>query len=687
MAILLPLFAWFVFCTACVGAGHGLRKSLIGSFTIVAVLVVFVAESLSLLRALTPLCISIAWLAITIVGVVVSWRLVPQAVSRIRRDRLPAVCWKDVLANGAILSFVVAVLAAAVLYPTMNYDSQTYHMPRVFFWLENGSVHPYPTPEARQLFSSVVVEYFVVQMKALAGNSDRVANLVQWLSYTLSAIAASLIAQELGAHRRGQQAAALAAIAIPMAGLQGSTTQNDLTTALWCLVAIYAAILYVEADNGTSAGLMYAAWTGAALGLAVQSKATAVIVLAPMLLWLAWRAYKARKTRVIEAVGIAAASILLVCSGPYLRNYSLLDGDWLGTRAPGNAHVLVKDRTPGGLLTLAVKNSMMMMGTPSVGVNQAIARGAGTAVTLYGGDINDRSNDEPGWGVYVLPTATFAHDTAPAPLSAALIAVSGFVLLALRFSRRRHKRSPSESLGGPDSLPLGYLAASAVAALLLAAAVTWNPFVNRILLLPLLVATPLAGVALSLAVRQNRRMVTTLLLIMLTMIISWGAIVIVFNDTNRLVSMSVLPGRGFVRDTGHWNTRYEDLDARATEGKYERAFDRIEEIAKKTGARRIGLHASVTDVPIYPLLRRLDGYEVRYVENTVLPTRIPPPRFAADLVVRIVSSENAYERPGVTRDDGGQVVCQEIADGVVISAWRPSVAASAPAWGREVATF
>ena len=106
------------------------------------------------------------------------------------------------------------------------------HVPhaRVFFWLQNRSVDLFATSEARQLFSSVFTEYFVAQIKSLSGGSDRPVNLVQRLSYVFALPAVSLVAESLGASRRGQALATVVMASMPMAVAQASTTQNDLTT-------------------------------------------------------------------------------------------------------------------------------------------------------------------------------------------------------------------------------------------------------------------------------------------------------------------------------------------------------------------------------------------------------------------------------------------------------------------------
>ena len=202
-------------------------------------------------------------------------------------------------------------------------------MPRVFFWFQNHSVARYATPEGRQLFASPFAEYGILQLKILAGGTDRFSNCVQWLAYVFSIMSVSMISQRLGASRHGQQVAAVAAAATPMAVLQASTTQNDLVCAFWCLAVAYWVVAYVtERPAGGGQVWWWALWMGSALGLAIMSKPTAYLACAPFLLWLAIVAV--RRDGFVPcggSRGLRCCSITLaLVSGWFVDNARLLKG-------------------------------------------------------------------------------------------------------------------------------------------------------------------------------------------------------------------------------------------------------------------------------------------------------------------------------------------------------------------------
>src|SRR6185436_4583982 len=83
------------------------------------------------------------------------------------------------VAVGSILGLTATI---ALLAPPNNWDSMTYHMPRVAHWAQAGSVAHYPTHILRQLWLGPWAEFGILHLYVLAGG-DRLANLVQWLAF------------------------------------------------------------------------------------------------------------------------------------------------------------------------------------------------------------------------------------------------------------------------------------------------------------------------------------------------------------------------------------------------------------------------------------------------------------------------------------------------------------------------
>ena len=534
-----------------------------------------------------------------------------------------------------VAAFAVGTLLSALLYPIVNSDSLTYHMPRVFFWFQNHSVARYPTSEGRQLFSSPFAEYGILQLKILAGGTDRLSNTVQWFSYIFSVMAVSLIALRLGAERRGQQVAAMVAAATPMAILQASTTQNDLAAAFWCLAAVYWIVSYVGKRPASRAATgWWALWIATAVALAIQAKPTSYLVCTPFLLWLAVVAICRDGLRpALALAGVVIALVLTLNASWYVDNARLLGGDFLAINAPGgNAGLLVKDLDPSSVFTNALKNSSMMLGTPSVSVNSAIAEGVRAIAAVYHGDTEnpgtlDRNMPSP----YRIDERIAYHDVGPSPAIVALVILSGVVIALAR--RRAH------------SIAKWYLSVAGAALFLATGLIAYSYYINRVTLGGLLVFVPLVGVSANILVDEGPRWARWLIVGLLGVSIAWGSVVMLANSTNRLIPPSLVPFKIGNRDLGYWNTSYDRLQFLEHVPQYEQPYQTIAAIVRDSGFRRIGIDDKVANVPIYPLLNLLRDREFAYVGNTLLADKIRARPFSPQVVLEVTAAEESSATP------------------------------------------
>src|SRR5208282_5760213 len=90
---------------------------------------------------------------------------------------------------------------------------------------------------------SPFAEYAMLHVDLLFGG-DRLVNLLAFSALIGSAIGASVIARELGAHAHGQVLAAVAGATIPSAVLAGSGAKNDLTVTFWIVAAVYSLLRF-----------------------------------------------------------------------------------------------------------------------------------------------------------------------------------------------------------------------------------------------------------------------------------------------------------------------------------------------------------------------------------------------------------------------------------------------------------
>ena len=80
--------------------------------------------------------------------------------------------------------------------PTTNWDSLTYHLPRVMHWIQQRSIDHYASNNTCQIEYGPWSAFAVATLHLLRGN-DQMDNLIQWFAMLSCLIVCSLIAEEL----------------------------------------------------------------------------------------------------------------------------------------------------------------------------------------------------------------------------------------------------------------------------------------------------------------------------------------------------------------------------------------------------------------------------------------------------------------------------------------------------------
>jgi hypothetical protein len=220
---------------------------------------------------------------------------------------------------------VILVITAAVgwMGPPNNWDAMTYHMPRVFHWMQNGNVAFYPVCQnLRQLMVAPAAEYIFLHVQLLSG-SDRPVDLVQWCAYCGCIFGAASLAGLLGAGRFGRQLTALAVATLPIACLESESAQNDLIASFWMLCVVW---LIVRVCKMAGVATRNALWfecgaCGIALGVALLTKTIAYVLLAPFLLGLAAVLLWKLNWRALAPLAMLGVIALTLNVPTYSRNY------------------------------------------------------------------------------------------------------------------------------------------------------------------------------------------------------------------------------------------------------------------------------------------------------------------------------------------------------------------------------
>ncbi|HEY3324975.1 MAG TPA: glycosyltransferase family 39 protein [Planctomycetota bacterium] len=251
------------------------------------------------------------WLAGSAVAVVLSRLLTPQAA--VGSIGLPKWRWTG---RSVALAYAI-ILALAVALPPNTWDSMSYHLSRIGYYLQQGHLGHFVTNNTRQTEFPVNAELAMLWTIVFL-RSDRLAVLVQFTAAIGAALSVAGICLRLRLPRLMAGLAALICLSLPQIALQASSTQNDLTAAWLLCAGVY--FLLAVAHTGLWS---YALLAGAAIGLAVGTKPTVCLFAPGLLLW--WLLELRRSTvcwhRVLPvATGAVVLGCILFAAPQYLRN-------------------------------------------------------------------------------------------------------------------------------------------------------------------------------------------------------------------------------------------------------------------------------------------------------------------------------------------------------------------------------
>ncbi len=329
---------------------HSIGLALVKALMIQALITLVLNEILSLGDALTRPHVALSWLMVTLVqGGLVAYRVsyrfqgllrVLKPMIRHRFDRLSGLDWLDRLILGGIVLVLATTLATALIAPPNNWDSMTYHMPRVMHWLQNQSIAHYPTAILRQI-SFPPGNAALMSHLQLLSSGDYFANLVQWLAFVGGLVVVTKLTQGLVPLSHHPWLGSVLYLSIPMALMQAPTTQNDLLTAFW--LSAYAFFILVP----TGYRHRDLVWIAISLGLAIATKPTAFIYGVPLGMVFAAKLLRGstgtgpkETTRRLWLQNFGKGSLVLLGAlslslGTFLRNYQTFAkvlGDDQGTR-------------------------------------------------------------------------------------------------------------------------------------------------------------------------------------------------------------------------------------------------------------------------------------------------------------------------------------------------------------------
>ena len=244
-----------------------IRVSIINAFLILSAQIFLVTELLSLFNYLNKFSLFISHFLFATLYYYFSKKTKKPLIEFKSNDII------DKVLIGFIFFITSITFLTAIISPPNNWDSMTYHMSRIQYWIQNNNVDFFTTNNIRQNLYSPFSGFVLLNLQILS-NSDLFANLLQWVSHLICIFTTSLICQEFGLNKKIQLISAFFICSMPTAILEASSTQNDILLSSYVLLFYYYQLITLKNPTGTN--LIF---SGLSLGLGILTKGTSYIFL------------------------------------------------------------------------------------------------------------------------------------------------------------------------------------------------------------------------------------------------------------------------------------------------------------------------------------------------------------------------------------------------------------------------
>lgn len=373
-----------------------------------------------------------------------------------------------------------------------NWDSMTYHLPRIVHWAQNRSVAHYGTNIIRQVSSPPFHEFIGLQIYLLSGGKDIFLNGIQFAAFLTNAVLVYGIAGKAGCKSRFCKIGALLFCSMPIAFGEALTTQNDQLAGMWLLIFMYYFLDFLDEklrfDRRNAERCMMLAVSVGYGYLTKPSVCIGMMFLALVLLAVCIR----RRDSVLvigKLLGIVIPVMAVILAPEMIRNLRTF-GSVLHSGT--GARQLVGTLDPRYLLVNCLKNLAFNM--PTVIIPQSsrrIASLVGRVASLMGVDVNAPCIAEDGRNFALGAPVDYGHDTA---VNSLIMIMAGLSILwcLYRWVKSGGKvRKTAENL-----FQRKYACMVTVLLMLMCAAVRWEPFVSRYMLPYLALLCPMVSMQL-----------------------------------------------------------------------------------------------------------------------------------------------------------------------------------------------
>ena len=549
-------------------------------------------EVLSSIKLLTRQMIFICWgifdsvLFLLLIGTAKSICSWPQIRYKMKENirKISLLKWYHMIL--IIMGLIVLVLALFTV--PYNWDSMTYHLPRIAQWVQNRSVSHYAANDVRQLASPVLAEFINLQVYLYLDRRDFLFNMLQAVSYLADAWFIYVISRKIGVNDKISALSVFLFMTMPIAFGEALNTQVDLFATLWFLIFIsYFIDLFeaqsIKADKGTIIKVILMALC---VSLGYLSKPSVNIGMALLLLFLFVKCfYRHDKwNELIKLFLIALPFVFLLLLPEGIRNYQT----FLRLSDPAvGARQLIGTLRPNYVIVNLIKNFAHNL--PNIycyNSEEIIVKIISYVAVMMGVELNNPTISEDGLEYVLKKSPVYGHDTATNPVILILAFVC-FIICLTHINKR-------------NSVGNRYSIYSMVIFVVFCGVVRWEPYVVRYMLPYLAILCPMVGYQLYEMEFGNRKYVgkafeTIAYFLCITTLCSLV-----------LYHCECIPQKGQERVSGYF------VNARGMYPEYAWVFSTL----KEDGCHTMGLKVSSLNFE-YPMWK-LSKYTMDRIENVLV---------------------------------------------------------------------
>jgi hypothetical protein len=217
--------------------------------------------------------------------------------------------------GAVLLVTTISHLAAIVLVAPHNWDSMTYHIARVAYFLQNNHAGFFDANSWAQVVQAHNASLLMLYVFLVSGREENLTQIVQFLSYLTAITAVYATVVKLGGSRvQGAFAAGVCGLLTSWL-MQSATTQNDLLLTALVGIALYALVSFAR-----QAQRRYLITFALAFALAAGTKVSAIVPLSLLVIVAVVLLRRQLRAQVTLGVATLVAFALLALPSGYYDN-------------------------------------------------------------------------------------------------------------------------------------------------------------------------------------------------------------------------------------------------------------------------------------------------------------------------------------------------------------------------------